>query len=274
MLYNFSFRKGLEMSTETSFGDKSAIMPRFDKFRFKDDEINKKKRIVFLSKKVIKESVHYIEGVGYRKCLSAKGENCPACVKGLRPSDRFGTHILEYYTDMDGNISSPFGYTVKPFPFGNGKGNGTFSVLAGIHKALGDAMYSQDFLVSCTNPKYQTLSFLPVGTCGLLEFGKSHPADFPAIKEEYTKKMAEIDLSEVIAPEVTSSEMERLFAVAEASNTQKLNAAVAPTMPVHTLTSAPVQTTTFSGPTTTTVAVDQSKQVADAKKMMEQISVL
>jgi len=260
------------MSLETSFGDDKAVGVRFERFKFSDDEQHRKKRIVFISKKVLKEAVHYQEGYGYMRCLASSGEPCPACNKGMRPTDRFGTVVLEYYTDIDGVISKPFGYTVKAFVFGNGKGNGTFSILHGIHKTIGDMMYQQDFVVSCLNPKFQTLSFLPTGDCGLKKLAASNPTDFAEIKADYTKKVEEMDILRVIAPLVSAETMQKIVDGEITRNNAPKNGDSKPTTSTPssaTATSAPASQATVSTP----ASASPTQKDEEAKKLMESISL-
>ncbi|VVB50698.1 Uncharacterised protein [uncultured archaeon] len=196
------------MATETNFGDDSSLGPRFERFKFGEDEQNKKKRIVFIDKTLLRDRVHYKDGYGYMRCLQP--DHCPACAAGMSSSDRYGTKVLEYYTDLDGNVSKPFGYTVKAFVFGNGKGNGTFCVLNGIFKQLGEKMYVRDFIVSCSNPKFQQMTFLPLESCFLAEMKQARPNDFAEVKADYVKKMSDMDILKVVAPVVTVEIMQKV----------------------------------------------------------------
>jgi hypothetical protein len=255
------------MSLETNFGDETAVGVRFDRFKFSEDEQNKRKRIVFISKKVLKEAVHYQDGYGYMRCLTPSNEHCPACAKGMRPTDRFGTVVLEYYTDMDGNISKPFGYTVKAFVFGNGKGNGTFSILHGIHKTIGDKMYQQDFVVSCLNPKFQTLNFLPTGDCGLINLATTNKEAFAEIKEDYTKKMAEMDLVRVVAPYVAPEIMQKVVDGEITRKAAPKNQGAPASQPSTSTASTPATATSAATP-----EVNDAK-AEEAKKLMNSISL-
>lgn len=266
------------MPIETSFGDDNAVGVRFERFKFSEDEQHRKKRIVFISKKVLKEAVHYQDGYGYMRCLATSGESCPACNKGMRPTDRFGTVILEYYTDMDGVISKPFGYTVKAFVFGNGKGNGTFSILHGIKKTIGDSMYQQDFVVSCLNPKFQTLSFLPTGDCGLKKLAATNPNDFTEIKNDYTKRMEEMDLIRVVAPLVPAETMQKVVDGEITRRTLPKNGDApqgsAPTnTPSNTATthSAPAPSAPAQAPAMASAPATPKEE--EAKKLMDSISL-
>lgn len=258
------------MSLETSFSDDKAVGVRFERFKFSDDEQQKKKRIVFISKKVLKEAVHYQDGYGYMRCLASSGESCPACNKGMRPNDRFGTIVLEYYTDMDGVISKPFGYTVKAFVFGNGKGNGTFSILHGIHKTIGDNMYQQDFVVSCLNPKFQTLSFLPTGNCGLKTLASTNPTDFAEIKADYTRKIEEMDILRVVAPMVSAEIMQKVVDGEITRKTQQGAGAPAATPATHTATASPAPAPSTPAPAQ---AAPTTGKEDEAKKLMDSISL-
>jgi hypothetical protein len=265
------------MSTNTSFGDDSAVGPRFERFKFAEDETNKKKRIVFIDKVVQKDRVHYKDGYGYMRCLAP--ETCPACMAAVSGSDRFGTKILEYYTDLDGNISKPFGYTVKAFVFGNGKGNGTFSILHSMYKSYGEKMYAKDFIVSCNNPKFQTLTFIPQETCGLLDMKRDKPEQFAEVKADYTQKMEDMDILRVVAPAVTADIMQKVVTgeivrrstknqpVAQGSDAAQVPAAAASVQPV----------TTFAGVTPVAVPVSTSvatAKVDEAKAMMDELGKL
>jgi len=272
------------MPTETGFNDDTAIGPRYERFKFKDDEQNKRKRIAFISKKVLKENVHYFDNWGYSICLQSVGHECPACNKGMRTTHRFATVVLEYYTDMDGAVSKPFGYTVKAFVFGNGKGNGTFSILHGVHKTLGDKMYSQDCVVSCMNPKYQALSFLPTGDCALLELAKVNKAAFDEIKADYTKKMEEMDLMRVLAPSVTAEVMQQVIdgkivrrsAKNQATNETADSSAVTTTSvasPASAPPKASVPAATQPVVQTPAVSATEAGKVEEAKNMMKEISL-
>jgi hypothetical protein len=268
------------MAQETSFGDDSAVGPRFERFKFAEDEINKKKRIVFIDKKVLKDRVHYKDGYGYMRCLQPEG--CPACMNGMNGNDRFGTVVLEYYTDMDGNVSKPFGYSVKAFVFGNGKGNGTYSLLHGFYKALGDKMYSRDFIVSCSNPKYQTLTFIPLETCHLLDMAKSNPEGFAEVKADYRQKMSDMDILRVIAPSVTADIMQQVVEgkiVRRSTKNQPAATTAAPTAVAPAVGVQPV--TNFAeaagvaraqAPATTAPAAES--KVDEAKKMMDELAQL
>lgn len=196
------------MAMETNFGDDSSLGPRFERFKFAEAEQTKKKRIVFIDKVLLRDQVHYKDGYGYMRCLQP--DNCPACNAGMSSSTRYGTKVLEYYTDLDGNVSKPFGYTVKAFVFGNGKGQGTFSVLNGIYKQLGDRMYARDFIVSCANPKFQQMTFLPLETCYLADIKRDRPNDFAEVKADYVQKMADMDILKVVAPVVTAEIMQKV----------------------------------------------------------------
>lgn len=271
------------MPIDTNFGDESAVGIRFERFKFTEEDQGRKKRIVFIDKKVLKESVHYQDGYGYMRCLAP--EPCPACLKGMRPNDRFGTVILEYYTDMEGNVSKPFGYAVKAFVFGNGKGNGTFSILHGIHKVIGEKMYSQDFVVSCMNPKYQTLNFLPTGACHLLDLAKTNAQAFQEAKADYHQKMEEMDILKVVAPYVTADIMQQVVdGKIVRRSTKNVTPAPAQGAPVQ---GAPAQSnptqgvppvSNFSGtagaPVTPAVVTGMDNKVAEAKGMMADLSVL
>jgi len=157
---------------------------------------------------VLKDRVHYKDGYGYMRCLQP--ENCPACAAGMTSNERFGTKVLEYYTNMDGDVSKPFGYTVKAFVFGNGKGNGTYSILRSFYKSFGDKMYVRDFLVSCSNPKFQTLTFIPQDTCALKDLKVAKPEAFEEVKADYQKKVSEMDILKVVAPAVTADIMQKV----------------------------------------------------------------
>lgn len=258
------------MSLETSFSDDKAVGVRFERFKFGDDEQHKKKRIVFIDRKVLKEAVHYQDGYGYMRCLSSSGESCPACNKGMRPTDRFGTKILEYYTDMDGVISKPFGYTVKAFVFGNGKGNGTFSQLHGIHKTIGDNMYKQDFVVSCTNPKFQSLQFLPTGDCGLIKLAQTNPNDFAEIQADYKKKMEEMDILRVVAPQVSADIMQK---VVDGEITRKTQGKPADGAQGNQATTTTTTTTSAPANSAPSAPAPADAKEKEAKNLMDSISL-
>jgi hypothetical protein len=270
------------MAIVIGFGEDVQLV-RYERFKFAPEESNVYKRIVFISQKVLKDSVHYfelpIEGMsnskGYKKCLSSTG-HCPACSAGIVPADRYATHILEYYTNSRGEVSKPFGYSVKAFVMGNGqKGQGTFRTLSNIKMTIGDSFFSQDILVNCTNPKYQTMAFLPTGTCALLELGKANPEAFAEVKADYNKKIGEMDLKRIVAPEISEEAMQVLVDNWKKVTSGKGSVVVvpgAPSVTAPTQTSFAVTATTVA-PTATTVSVVSADKVAEAEKLMKSLSL-
>ncbi len=267
---------------ETTFEDSSNIGPRFERFKFTADEQNKTKRIIFINRKLWKDAVHYQDDYGYFRCLTTSGVACPACAAGKSAQDRWGTHVLEYLTDLDGNVSTPFSYTVKAFVFGNGKGNGTFSVLHNIRKQLGEKMFSQDFTVTCDNPKYQTLRFLPTQSCSLIEVCNGDGAMLQKFKDDYNKKIADIDVTRVVAPYVEPNIAQQVVdGKIVRRNTKNVTAPPANTAPAASVATPTAAIPSFpnaalSAPkvaVTTTVEEPGLSVSEKAKKMMDSLSI-
>jgi hypothetical protein len=177
--------------------------PRIPKFHFMKEQKNYKKKIFFLPR-LLKDDTHNKEGYGAFRCLRSVGKRCPACEAGWFVNPRFGLFIVEYATTPEGVLKSPFSYEVlamiksdKPSQYGR---------INDLHLQYGTEMFKHDFLVSCESTEYHMFNYNIELDCAWLK-----QPNKDAIKEDFKAKMAEYDLSKIIAPEISEQTMQLLI---------------------------------------------------------------
>lgn len=103
----------------------------------------------------LKARVHYKDDFGTFLCRSTP-ESKEICCKTLGdPSLRFGTIIVQYYTERDGKPKKPFGYDLKLWYFSDKR----FDKLRSLNREF--PLAERDILVDCDNEDYQHLTFTP-----------------------------------------------------------------------------------------------------------------
>lgn len=189
------------MAQEVNFDElKIETGPRINKFRFSKEEKSVTKRI-FFNPKVWKDVSHFKDGYGYFKCLLSSGK-CPACESGIKQDTRYGMHVLTYMTDGSGNLKTPFSYDIQALI----KSEKSFAKIYKLFQQYGQKdMFSHDFLVSCDNTDFQNLSFNIDLKCVWMQ--QPNKVDILA---DIKAKVAEFDLSKIIAPDITLETMQSL----------------------------------------------------------------
>jgi hypothetical protein len=259
------------MGKEVSFGDESLVTKIVPKFRFLQGEKSVKKRILFISQKLIKETVHVIEHNGFLKCLADEGGECPACAAGNFKKARYATHVLEYATDANGKPMAPFSASVKAFAFAKG----TAEKLQNLHQNMGENFQKLDVVVACENPEFQLINFTP-DVSGKGSFYSQQPDAFRnEFREQIKKQVADIDLSEVIARVVSPDTMTDMLS-------GKIKTFTPKTAPVTATpagnTAAQVAAPLTAVPATASVAVltptaEVSAAQEGASKMMDELAI-
>jgi hypothetical protein len=263
------------MGKEVSFGDESLVTKVVPKFRFMPGEKSVKKRILFISQKLIKDTIHVIEHNGFIKCLvndDGTGE-CPACNAGNFKKARYATHVLEYVTDANGRTSSPFSYAVKAFAFAKG----TAEKLQNLHQNMGDSFQKLDVVVACENPEFQLINFTPVIDAKGSTFSQQPEADKTRYREDIIKQVSEINLSEVIARVVTPETMIDMLSGKIKTFTPKKEAEAAPaaatSAPATTAAQAALPLTAPVPAPAATVVTEATPAQKGADKMMEELAI-
>jgi hypothetical protein len=270
------------MAQELGLGDDSLIQKSVPKFRFQDSEKSAKKRILFLSPKLVKDAVHNIEENGFVKCLSVDGGNCPACnTAGNYRKARYGMHILEYVTDDRGNPRVPFSYAVKALVFAKS----TAEKIQTLYQSMGDQFQKLDVLVSCESSTFQTINFTPL-ISGPSVFSQQTEELKQAMREDIKKQIQEINLGEIIAREVTPEVMADMLSGKVKNFPKKVdpNAPVQATAVVSPATAAQAALPLTQGVAQVPAALPVATQVAaqsvapqpvaaDAKSMMDDLSI-
>jgi hypothetical protein len=273
------------MATETTFNSEELSAPRFERFRFQKEELQNTKRILFVSKRVWKDSVHFTKGFGYYRCLGVDNIECPACAKGDNfAKDRWATHVLLYSTDSNGNVSTPFSYKVQAFVYGRG----TAKAIQKLQQSLGDKMHKVDVFVTCTSAEFQNLTFMPVFDEAGSKFSQL-PEDLKTqCRTDVVAKIAEIDVTKVLAPVVTSEVIRNVaegrfvhrgmknatptVAPPAAAPPAQTSFVPQPTAPV----APPAPTPTAAAPVPATVVTEPPKDAAQkqTKAMLDQLAEL
>lgn len=259
------------MTKEVTFNDESLIQKIVPKFRFLAGEKSVKKRILFLSQRLIKDTIHVIQDNGFIKCLADEGGDCPACNAGNFKKARYATHVLEYVTDANAKPSTPFSYAVKAFAFAKG----TAEKLQNLHQNMGDQFQKLDIIVACENPEFQLINFTPDISGGGSTFSKQQEDVKVKLKEDIKKQISEIDLSDVIARVVSPEVMLDMLSGKIKTFTPKPNPnAVTPATAVSPTTAAAAAAPLAAvAPTPAPAASTDSSAKKDATAMMEELAI-
>ena len=267
---------------EMVFGDESLIQKFAPKFKFATNEGSVKKRILFVTNKLFKETVHVIKNNGFIRCIAQDGEVCPACnFVSPDPKDttrfqkpRYATHILEYATDSNGAVLNPFSYQIKIFPFAKK----TAEKIQSLHENMGEMFSKLDIIVACESPTYQTLSFTPVLAGNCSEFSKQPDALKTQMRADIAKKISELPLVKEISDHVTAQVMSDMLSgkIKKFADRVEANATAAVSAPAATAAQAALPLTVASVTTTaaaSTVVVEATPVQKDASKMMDELSI-
>lgn len=262
------------MGKELSFSDESLIQKVVPKFRFMSGEKNVKKRILFISQKLIKDTIHVIPSNGFIKCLAEDGGECPACNQGNFKKARYATHILEYVTDPTGKVNSPFSYAVKAFAFAKS----TAEKLQTLHAGMGDMFQKLDVIVACESPEYQTINFTPVVDSKGSVFSQQPEDTKTKMRQEISRQASEINLGEVIAEVVTPEVMTDMLSgkikrFADKKTEPKTEATTASTPAGGAAQEALKLTTVTASPAPASPAPAATPAQKDASAMMEELSI-
>jgi hypothetical protein len=257
------------MGKEVTFNDESLIQKIIPKFRFLAGEKSVKKRILFITPKLIKDTIHVIENNGFIKCLADEGGDCPACNAGNFKKARYATHILEYVTDPNGKPSTPFSYAIKAFAFAKG----TAEKLQNLNQNMGEQFQKLDVIVACENPEYQLINFTAVLDPKGSTFSQQPEEVKAKLREDIKKQISDIDLGEVIARVVSPETMTDMLSGKIKTFTPKPNPAAA-----TTTAAAPAQTSAAAAaaPLAEKVAAPAASATPaqqDASAMMEELSI-
>jgi hypothetical protein len=198
------------MAQEISFGDMAIETgPRISKFKFSKEEKNNTKRI-FFNPKVWKDVAHFRDSYGYFRCLASVTQpdgtvvagKCPACETGVKRDTRYGMHVLVYATDTQGNLKTPFSYEIMALI----KSEKSFAQIYKLYQQYeAKDLFSHDFVINCLNVDFQQLSYnIDLKCVWMLQPNKAE------ILADIKAKVAEFDLSKIIAPEITLETMQAL----------------------------------------------------------------
>jgi hypothetical protein len=114
---------------------------------------------------------HYVNDVGFMRCLQDRDEECPICKMVDDPITRFKTNILVYNTTTsDGTLPEDLNY-VSVMPQVMRFGIKMFSVLRAKHKKFASkgGLGSIDLILTCTNEAYQHFDVEDDSVCASLE---------------------------------------------------------------------------------------------------------
>ncbi len=188
------------MVQEVKFEEMNLSMgPRINKFKFSPDEKSSTKRI-FFHPKVWKGYAHYKDGYGQFECLLEKG-SCPACEAGIRRDERYGQHVMSYFTDATGKIKTPFGYDVQALI----KSSKSYEKVYALYTQYGKDFFSHDFLVSVDSVEFQTMRYNIDLKCEwMLQPNKTD------ILADLKAKVLEFPLDKIIAPVISLETMKLL----------------------------------------------------------------
>ncbi len=253
---------------EMGFGDESLIQRVAPKFKYNTGEKSFKKRVLFITEKLVKETIHNIPDNGFLKCLAEDGP-CPACEAGNYKKARYGTHILQYATDQNGSVLNPFSFQVLAFAFAKG----TAEKLQTLHAGMGDQFSKLDVLVSCENTEFQQLSFMPMMDSKGSAFSQQPEALKIQMREDIKKQVAAIDLKDVISRVVTPEVMADMLSGKIKTFVSKPNPAAPVAPAVVPAASAAQAALPLTVATPITVTIDPTPAQKDAQAMMAELSI-
>lgn len=119
-------------------------------------EKGEKKRICIRDGKIAMVDVHRVSRDGRASLTLCKGERqCKYCKRGYLPSRRYGLRVFEYVM-TEGKID----LRLIPWVFGQDKLDKLIKFLK-----QGKPMRKTDWMLTCTNPKFQGFSILPAKEC-------------------------------------------------------------------------------------------------------------
>lgn len=118
--------------------------------------VTKGKKKFFRRIRIRRTKVHYIEGMGYVKCLGG------ICCTKTQASDRFGLIIVHYRTEKSGDFrkgQTGLDYELRPWLFNE-------QVAESIWDCNTDfPVLSHDLKIKCIEPKWQKVEIKPSSEC-------------------------------------------------------------------------------------------------------------
>lgn len=154
---------------------------------------------------------HFIDGIGFMRCLQDRGEECPICKSVDDPITKFKANIIVYNTTTtDGTLPDNLDFVslnAQVLKFGIG----LFSALRAKHKKLAKdgGLSSRDLIIKCVNEQYQKFEVDDCGECLATEnerlknmvatMVKNNFVDFSEYRDRDTKFLSPLHENEYIA---------------------------------------------------------------------------
>ena len=154
---------------------------------------------------------HFIENLGFMRCLQDRGEECPICKSVDDPITKFKANIIVYNTTTtDGTLPENLDFVslnAQVLKFGIG----LFSALRAKHKKLAKSggLSSHDLIIKCVNEQFQKFEVDDCSECLAIENDrlkkmvdsmiKNNFVDFSEYKDRDTKFLSPLHEKDYIA---------------------------------------------------------------------------